>query len=228
MRLAALTMLLAASMLAAGCGSSEPKDNGVSAKTADEILLDAVAAAKNASSVHVAGAGKQGDSSIGLNLYIVAGKGGKGHLNVNGLSFDLVRVGPTAYFKGDAKFWANAGGGPAAAQLFKGKWLSQPSGTGELASFTSLTDPAKLFDGMLGSHGTLTKGDESTIDGQPVIALIDSSKQSILYVSTTGEPFPIKLVGTGGKGTIAFSQWNEKFDIDAPAGSVAIDKLQAG
>ena len=226
MRLRCSTVLLAAALLLAGCGSSAPKDNGVAAKTADQILAAAQAAAAAATSVHVAGSGSQGGTSLALNLSIVAGKGGKGHLNVNGLSFDIIRVGPTAYFKGDSRFWANFGGG-VVGDLLKGRWLSEPSGTGDLASFSSLTDVTKLVNAILGSHGTLSKGAQTTVNGKPVIALLDSSRKGILYVSTTGQPYPVKLVGTGGKGTITFDEWNESFAIAAPANSIDIDKLKA-
>ena len=99
--------------------------------------------------------------------------------------------------------------------------------TGALASFSSLTDIAKLFSSVLGSHGALTKGATSKVNGQPVIALVDSSKKGILYVSTTGSPYPIKLVNTGGKGTITFGQWNESVALAPPADSIDINKLKA-
>ena len=41
---------------------------------------------------------------------LVAGEGGEGHLEANGLSFEMVRVGDTAYFKGDEEFWRQFGG----------------------------------------------------------------------------------------------------------------------
>lgn len=227
MKLACSTVLLAAALLLVGCGSSGTKINGEAAKTADEILADALAAATQATSVHVSGSGSQGGTSLDLNLYLVAGKGGRGHLNVNGLSFDIISIGSTAYFKGDSRFWANFGGG-VASELLKGRWLSEPSGTGDLASFASLTDIAKFFSAVLGSHGTLSKGATSTVNGQPVIALNDPSNNGILYVATTREPYPVELTSTKGKGgTITFGQWNESFTLAPPADSVDINKLKS-
>ncbi len=224
-RLALSTVVLAGALVLGGCGSSGPKSNGVETKTADEILAAAQAAAAGATSVHVSGSGSQAGTTLDLNLYLAAGKGGKGHMDVNGLAFDIIRVGPTAYFKGDAKFWSNFGGGTV-SELLKNRWLSEPSGTGDLASLSSLTDIRKLFGAILGSHGALTKGATSTVHGQSVIALNDPSKKAVLYVSTTGEPYPVELASTSGKGTITFGEWNAPVTLTAPAGSIDINKLK--
>jgi hypothetical protein len=109
-------------LLLAGCGSSGSKSNGVAAKTADQIVADAQASAAGATSVHVSGA--QG-SALVINLSLVAGKGGKGRITANGLTFDMVRIGPTAYFKGDSAFWRQFGG-QAMAQLMGDRWLKAP------------------------------------------------------------------------------------------------------
>ncbi len=199
MRLLLSTAVLAAVVVLGGCGSSGPKSNGVADKTPAEILTAARAAAAGATSVHVSGSGSQGGTTLDLNLYLAAGKGGKGHMSVNGLAFDIVRVGSTAYFKGDKKFWSNFGGGTM-GELLKGRWLSEPSGTGDLASLSSLTDIQKLVTAILGSHGTLEKGATSTVNGTSVIALKDTAKNVVLYVSTTGEPYPIELASATGEG----------------------------
>ena len=44
-----------------------------------------------------------------------------------------------------------------AAQLFNGKWLKAPA-SGQFASLAALTNLNELFNKLLSSHGTLTKG----------------------------------------------------------------------
>ena len=61
-----------------------------------------------------------------------------------------------------------------------------------------------------------------------MIALVDSSKQSTLYVSTDRRAVPDQARRHGDKGTIAFTQWNETFESRRPPGAVDIDKLKAG
>ena len=49
-------------------------------RRADQIVADAEAAAKSATSVHVARHRISGSKPLALDLHLVAGKGGKGHL----------------------------------------------------------------------------------------------------------------------------------------------------
>src|SRR4051794_22145112 len=167
MKLARIALLLLVAGLLAGCGGggdSGGDDNGVAEKTADEIVTDATAAAKSASSVYVHGSTTSGDEPLQIDVHLVKDKGVAGHLEANGLSFDIVRVGDKAYFKGDDAFWTQFGGA-AAATLFKDKWVQAPADSGDLASLTPLTDISQLFDGILGEHGTLEKGDTTDVDG---------------------------------------------------------------
>jgi hypothetical protein len=223
--LVAATALLAAVLLVAGCGKSKPSSNGESDKTATQILADAKAAAVAATAVHVSGSGLSSGSPLTLDLQLVAGQGGMGHITASGLSFDVIRIGRKAYFKGAPAFWKHFGGA-AAAQLFKGKWLEASSTKGDLASFTPLTDIGKLTSGTLGSHGTLKKGAETTIGGQPVIALVDTTKGGTLYIATTGTPYPIELKGgKTDKGKITFDQWDQPVTLAAPKGAIDYSKL---
>ena len=186
-------------------GSVRPKSNGEAAKTADQIVADAEAAATSASSVHVGGSGVSGGTPLSLNLQLVAGKGGKGHLAVNGLSFDIVRIGPTAYFKGDRRSGATSAAGPRRS-CFRAGGSRRSSGNGRPRLLRPLTDIAKLFNAILGSHGTLSKGAMTTVNGQPAIAVVDTSKGGTLYVATTGKPYPLELEGPRKTGTITFDQ----------------------
>src|SRR5689334_9219760 len=92
LRLGAALALIA---LAAGCGSSgsggSAQDNGVSSKSADEIVQASLAAAKDASSVHIKAA-SLGGQQIAFDLHLVKDKGGAGRVTTNGLTFDMVRV----------------------------------------------------------------------------------------------------------------------------------------
>ena len=224
-----LPLLVVAPLLAACGGGGGGTDNGVAAKSADEIVADALAAGKEAQSVSVHGGTNAGSDPLELDLHLVAGEGGEGHLVANGLSFDIVRIGDTAYFKGDEAFWRQFGG-DAAAALFQDKWVKAPADSGDLASLTPLTDIEQLLDGILGEHGTLEKGDETDVDGTPAIAVEDTEQEGTLYVATEGEPYPLKLEGAGGdtEGTIAFDDWDEDYELEAPEDAVDMSQLQGG
>ncbi len=222
MRLVSIAAPLVAAALLAGCGgSSGAKSNGEASKTADQIVADAQTAALAASAVHVSGsAGAQ----LSVNLHLVAGQGGEGEMTANGLTFQIVRIGGTAYFKGDANFWRHFGGG-AVATLLKGRWLKAPAATGRLASLTPLTDVTKLFTAIFATHGTLATGKTATINGQPAIGVVDTTKGGTMYVATTGKPYPV-AIQKAGSGSINFDEWDKPVTLTAPSDAVDISKLK--
>ena len=226
MRVILCSALIVLAAALAGCGSSHPSSNGEADKTVAQILADAQAATATATSVHITGSGLSDSAPLALDLRLVAGKGGTGQITAEGLTFNIIRIGGKAYFKGNSAFWRHFGGA-GAVQLLKGRWLEAPATKGDLSSFTPLTDLGKFTKTLLGSHGTLKKGLETKIDGQPAIAIVDKSGGGTLYVATTGSPFPIELTkGAGSKGKIAFDEWNQAVALAAPKNAVDYTKLK--
>lgn len=212
-----LVGLLVAAVLAPAATAS----NGIESKSAAQIVAAATRAGAAAKTVHVS-------ASLGalkFDLDIVAGKGGKGTMVQNGVSFDLVRIGKLAFFRGSDKFWRQFGG-TAAVQLFHGKWMRAPSTKGDLASLTPLTNLGALIRQSLGSHGKLVKGKTSTFHGQHVVAVKDVSKGGTLYVATDGAPYPVALTNSKEHGVITFDHWNASVSLSAPAQSIDITKLK--
>lgn len=226
MRVALPACLVAAVALLAGCGSSGPSSNGVAAKTPNQILAAAEVAALQAAGVHVSGKIAQNGTPLTLNIHLVKGKGGKGHMSENGTGFDIIRVGDKAYVRGSNAFYTRFAGAKA-AKLLEGKWLVSSAGSGKFAPLTPLTDQVKFFQGSLSAHGKLSKGAVTTVNGQKVIALTDGKGGGTLYVATTGQPYPIQLVspGNGAEGKITFDQWGTIVPIVAPKDAIDISKL---
>jgi len=217
--------LLAFALLIAGCGSSS-SGNGVASKSPSEILAAAKSAADSASSVNIAGSLKSGGMQITLNMDLASGHGGRGQISEGGLSFELIVVSNTAYFRGSPAFYSHIGGA-SAAQLFQGKWLKAPTTGGELASLASLTNLGKLLAEALASSDTPVTGPPTTVAGQPVVELKDTTKNGSLYVATTGPPYPIEIVKRGSEaGHLLFSRWNEPVTLTAPAGAIDLSQLQ--
>jgi hypothetical protein len=223
--IAVLPLALAA-LAIGGCGSSSPSGNGVSSKSATEILAASKAAADSASSVHVAGTLTSSGTPVTLNLSLASGHGGRGQISQGSLSFELIVLGDTIYIKGSPAFYSHFGG-TAAAQLFQGKWLKSPVSGGELGSLAALTDFSKLLDQALASQGALAKGATTTIAGQPVIELHDTSHNGSLFVATSGKPYPIEIVKHGSEaGHITFTGWNQPVSLSAPSGAIDLSQLQ--
>jgi hypothetical protein len=217
---------IAAAGAIAACGSSSPSGNGVASKSANDILTSATNAIQGAKSVHVSGALNDSGQSIKLDLNILSGKGAKGSMSQNGLSFQLIAAGKYVYINGSPNFWKKFGGA-AAATLFQGKWLKAPANSSNFASLSSLTNLQSLAKALLTGHGTLSKGSTSTVNGQKVIAVTDSSKSSQLYVATTGKPYPIEIAKTGSAAQhVDFDHYNAAVALAPPAKSIDISQLQ--
>jgi hypothetical protein len=210
-------------------GSAGAPSNGITSKSADQILTTAITAAEAAKSVHVMGAIKSGGQSVGLDLQIVQGKGASGTISEGSASFKLVDVGGNFYMQPDQAFLLKFAHTKAAADLFKGKWLKGSSTDANFASFGELTSIKTLMGSLTKAHGTLTKGATSTLGGQSVIAL-KSSKGGTMYVATTGQPYPLQVSKDSGgqSGKVTFSDYNKAFTITAPASSINIDQLAQG
>jgi hypothetical protein len=225
---AAAALALSAALIA-GCGSSSSSENGVAAKSPTEIVTATKNAADTASSVHVSGSIVSGGVPITIDLHVASGKGGRGQISENGLSFELIEVGGNAYISGSSEFYKHFAGA-AAAQLLQGKWLRAPATTGSFATLASLTNLRALLDSALSKPGTkLEKGSTTTIAGQKAVPVTDTTQGGTLYVATTGKPYPVQIAksGTGG-GTITFSEWDQPVTLTPPANSVSISELQHG
>jgi hypothetical protein len=220
-----LVVSVAAGLLAlAGCGGSS--SNGVASKSAGEILSEAVAAAKGASSVHMSGSVTSGGQSIAVDFQLAKGRGATGSMTIKGVKADLVLVGDKVYMKGSAQFWSRLGGaqGAAVAQLLKDKWIVAPA-SGQFASLAQITDVNALMTQLSKDHGTLSKGAETKVGGEKVIA-VRSSKGGTLYVATTGKPYPVQLSRSGSAGgKISFDKWGASVKLEAPKAAVDLSKI---
>ncbi|MFL5958946.1 MAG: hypothetical protein ACJ75G_01580 [Gaiellaceae bacterium] len=231
MRVSAFALVLAAAFLG-GCGGghgSSTKPNGEASKPAARVLADARSAATGASSVHVSGNIRSDGTPIELDLSMARGKGAKGSMSTNGLSFDLVRVGDTAYVRGSDAFYKHFAGA-GIAQLLHDKWLKASIVQGRFKSLAPLTSIDLLFGKVSSSHGKLANAGKTTYKGQQVVAIRDESDNSKLYVAATGKPYPVAIVGSkkGRSGTITFDDWNAQVSLSAPKNAIDISRLGAG
>jgi len=227
MRASPLALVLAVALLA-GCGGhgKAAKPNGEASKPAGRVLADARAAAAKASSAHVAGRVESGAGPITLDLSTVRGKGAKGSMSTNGLKFDLVRIGDSAYIRGSDEFYRHFAG-PAIAQLLHGRWLKASVTNPRFRSLLPLTSVGLLLGKVSSSHGKLVNDGETTYKGADVVAIRDRSDNSKLYVAATGTPYPVAIVGgrKGLSGTITFGDWDKHVELSAPSGAIDISQV---
>ncbi|HUJ54628.1 MAG TPA: hypothetical protein VLW49_01425 [Gaiellaceae bacterium] len=228
---APVAALVSAGLLLAGCGGSgKPSTtaaaNGEASKPAAQVLADAEEAATSASSMHVSGHIVLGHTPLTLDLSIARGRGATGTMSTNGLSFSLVRIGKTIYVRGSDAFYKHYAGA-ALAGLLHGKWLQASATHGQLAAVAPITSAAALFAEVSSHHGKLANDGVTTYQGQQAVEIRDTSDDSKLYVSATGTPYPVALVGgrSGQSGAIAFDRWNAPVSVNAPKGALDISQL---
>jgi hypothetical protein len=216
--------VVAAIALAACGGGGGGSDNGVASKSPTGIVNAATHAIQGVQSVHISGSLIASGTPITLNLHLVAGKGATGEMSTHGLSFKLVSVGGEVYINGSNTFW-HSFGNPAVAQLLAGKWL-KTTATGNFASIGRLTDVKTLFAQVFSYNGPLAKGQTSTVNGQQVVAVRDTTKGGTLFVATTGKPYPVELRKVGSDaGQVTFDEYNQPVSLTAPSNAIDASKF---
>jgi hypothetical protein len=217
-RISAIAATVAA--LSACGGSAKP--NGIATRSPESILNAAVNAAETAHSVHLAGTVSRAGQQLTLDVDLVANQGSRGKIAVSGLSFQFIQTTGAIYIKADRAFLSHFGN-PSALR-FTGRWLKAAPGSSGFGSFTGLTDLHALFATLLDSHGSLSKGGNTTFNGQSVITIKDLSKNSTLYVSSTGQPYPLGL-SNPTEGQLRLDHYNESVSLTAPSNAVDLSAI---
>jgi hypothetical protein len=225
--------VLAALLVLSGCGGSS--DNGVASKSGKEILAVSKEAAGEASSVHVVGKTSQGLLTLAIDLQLTD-NGGRGSVSLLGSNFEVVRLEGSVYVKGSPAFYkrleATLG---VPLKLQPGTWLKGSASKGPLSGLAAFTELHSELNRILSTPGSLATGATTTINGQTAVAIKETTKlyKGVLYVATTGKPYPIALVKTKGKakneregGRITFSEWDRPVSLSAPSPWVDVATLK--
>jgi len=220
-----LVLALVAVGVLAGCGAATGSGDALTTKTPVQILTAARAAAEGAATVHVAGSILGRRPPISVDMRLVSGKGGKGRVQLEGISVALVNVDNSVYINSDAAFYRRFAP-PRVAQRLSGRWLKGSVRGAALRAFAALTDLRTLLATLLNAHGPLERGPDTTVSGEPVIALRDRALDGTLYVSRQGAPYPLEILTRGGRGKLVLDGWNKPVSLEPPAGAINIKQLQ--
>jgi hypothetical protein len=201
--------------------SAASQGNGIANLSVKNILQRAGKASIAAGSVRIHGRARDKGQVFGMDLRIAGRKAGAGTIVTHGQRIGVIRLGSTAYIKGDAKFW-QAAGGQAAARMFVGKYLKTKADNKDFADMTSFTIMSKMFAEMLKPVGTPTKGERAQINGTPAIALVDGDGGK-LYVATEGKPYVLRAASKDGKDQLDFTGYGQAFTIQRPPTKLVID-----
>lgn len=197
-----------------------PADNGVAALTADKILQRAKAALVKTKSFRAKGTMDEDGKQIAADLK-VDGADFAATMAFDKAQVKLLAVGGQKYLQPNAQFWISTDPkqGAFLAKTIGNRWVA---GAGSDKSFADLFTIGDV-DELLKPTGALSKGTQKQIHGVPAIGLKDAGDPgSVLYIATTGEPYPLQMTGKGS--TMEFSAFGEKFaGIAKPSADQIID-----
>jgi hypothetical protein len=242
-----LLAVSAAALVATACGddSTEPAagtspaaasssaGSDLAALPPKEILAKARTAIKSAESVRVKGGTEAGSASFQIDMRYGTGDKAYGTISSSGQTLELRRDGQTAYLKANAAFWTSAVGAQG-AKLLDGKFLKAPLTDARIKDLADFTDKDSFVSEVLDQKGELTKGDTKQIDGKPAIGVIvktTATESGTVYIATEGEPYPLEVTEAGAnneKGSVTFSEYGQKLEIEIPPADQTIDVAQLG
>ncbi len=226
--LAALS-LTAVLVLAAGCGGKD-EDGGASdfaKQSGDKIAGIAKADMKDLEQVRFSGDITSDGDKVTLDVQASSAGDCTGSIGLGGGSAEILAKDGTSWFKPDEDFWrANAGDTADAVIAAVGdKWVLDTD-----SNFSQFCDLDAFFDNLFkddegAGKYTVTGTDE--VDGDDVVKVEqqDDKGTSVGYVLVKGDHYLVKLERTEGDepGHIDFSDFDDEFDVTAPADDEVID-----
>ncbi|TQF04011.1 hypothetical protein E6W39_19470 [Kitasatospora acidiphila] len=236
----------AASAAAPSAASSDAASSAPSAATsggpdlatmsADQILKASETALTGAQAVKIdmTIAGTGGDQKAKLATDSRSGCTGTISMPGKGSADVIQDKTKTTYLKPDDTYWASLGGAKAVAALH-GKWVSGPVTDPGVAGMVGFCDLKALSSQMDDGTEKPTKGQTTTLNGQPAqtlqVVAADGTKNT-LWVSTKGKPYPLQATGgngTGGTDKITLTDYDVPVTVTAPPADQVIDaaKLKA-
>jgi hypothetical protein len=201
--------------------------NGVADATPSTIIADARAAIEAASTVHVSGAMINSGARVSVDMEMVKGKGGYGTFTATRAgqpaTYRLIILGTTLYLEGDRSFWELEGTSSTDATVLQGRWVKESAEHGDNAVLASILTARTFFAGALALHGPLTKLSTTTALGAPVVPVTNAKRTGIIYVATTGEPYPVEITVPGTKGgTLDVDRIDQSASLIAPANAITV------
>jgi len=201
--------------------------NGIADKSPKQIIAAAKKALASAKSVHMKGTLRESGQRYTFDLFLKRASA-KGSMTapmqgIKHAQFDFVLAEGRMFIR-SSTLWKQAGG-TAAATLLNNRWVVLPGSSIRDFPFRNV----KTFTRSMGS-GPKGKprlaGAVTMINGRPAIPV--KSGDSIVYVATTGEPVPLRVMPSShsaGTGVADFTDYNVPVKIGPPPNAVDLNQL---
>ncbi|GAA2621406.1 MULTISPECIES: hypothetical protein [Streptomyces] len=222
-------------LVCAGAGSAGADDNGMADKSAQAIAQASREAMNGLTSMRMVGKVTDTSGTTALDLRFDEQGNCVGTVTPpgNAGTADIVKRGNDVWMKLDEDLLRSQVPGPAADDaiaLINGRYLHGTTDSAMLSDFADVCDLGffkKEFSAK--SPGEqLTKGSETTVDGQPAITVTSRSAAGtgVFQVSTEDEPYLLKLQGSeksGQRVAATFSDFDEPVTAKPPAPADSVD-----
>jgi len=216
-----------------GCGGGG--DSDFEKQSAEDIVGSAKTDMKKLDSVKVAGTVTSDGQEISLDVQSGSGGNCTGSITVGGGTTELLGVDGQTWMRPDEAFWRSFGG-DSADQILSAvgdKWVV--IGADE-DSFNQFCDVDKLLDELLkdeSDDSTYKKLGSDELDGDDVIKVENNDSEdgpSTGYVLVDEPHYLVKVERTEGsdQGSVTFSDFDAKFDVEAPADDEVVDLNSLG
>ncbi len=236
----ALAALGVASALTA-CSGDDGGDGGddggdFASSPAEDIVAAAKADMADLEAVKVSGTVTNDGQEISIDIQSSSDGDCTGSIGVDDGTAELLGVAGETWMRPDEAFWRSFAGGNAeqVLTLVGGKWVVIPS---EDDSFNQFCDVDELLDQLLKDDDE----DESTysvqgtedLDGDEVVLIDNEDPEdgtSTGYVLVDSPHYLVKIEKTDGEdtGSVTFSEFNEEFEVEAPAKDDVVDLESLG
>ena len=231
-RIAMAVVGLGAATVLTACGGGD----GFADKPADEIVSTAKSAMGDLKTAKVSGSVTSDGQQIDLDLQASSEGDCTGTIGVAGGTTELLGVGGSTWMRPDEAFW-RATAGDSADQVIAAvgdKWVVIPP---EDDSFNTFCDVNDLLDQLLkeddSDGSTYSKNGTEEVDGEETLKIDNEDPKdgtSTGYVLVDEPHYLVKIEKTEGAdtGSVTFSQFDEEFDVEAPADDEVVDLDQLG
>lgn len=228
-RLATYAIGIALAATVTGCG--DDGDSGDSGDFADEKPADIVEAASAAmnelTAVRVSGEMRSEGQEVAIDFQLDSDGNCTGTMDIGTGVIEVLGVEGDRWFKGDEAFWSTSG--VPDTSVVADKWVIDAEG--DFAQFCDMEDFLEsLFDEEEGE--TYESQGTEEVDGEEVVVIERTSEEdgvSLGYIRADEPHYMVKIDKEGEEGgNVAFSAYDEEFEVTAPGEDeiVDLDSLQ--
>ena len=222
---------VALTVAASGCSVYDDLTTSDFAKQSGESIIAAASAAmQDVTSMRLTGQVRQAGEQLFVDVSVDRDNRCAGTVRISGSHLDVRRIGARAWVKGESGAFKRLGGSALPARTLdrlSRSWLPiERKAVRSLCDFEELLEAFEVvaFDERPDDwdSAAATVGDESSIDGHPVVQLTASpggGHDEMVWVRSEAPHHVVRIESTATRdgGTIALTEFGDDVDVEAPA-----------